>query len=450
MMILKRKALTYLKDWKNKTNKKPILIRGARQVGKSTLVREFSAEYPHFITLNLERYADAQFFKSEDSVEEILEILFLEYKINAPLSEVLLFIDEIQEVPRAIKLLRYFYEDLPELSVIAAGSLLDFALADVGSFPVGRVVQYVLHPLDFEEFLMASGEEMALQYLQTIPLKKVAYQKLLHLFHRYIIIGGMPEVVKTYLSNDNSLIALAEIYASIWNNYQADVVKYGKSTSNIEVIKHIMNTIAGERDRISYAGFGHSDYKSRQVKEAFRALDQARVLQIVYPTASVALPIEKIYNRKPKIQFLDTGLLNFANGIQAEMLKVTDFSSIYKGYFVNHIVHQELIAQHYLPNYTPSFWIRENPKANAEVDIVVQHGKYIIPVEVKSGGKGRLRSLHEFMDRTNHSYAVRLLANKVSVETVTSSKGKEYQLLNLPYFLASQLDKYLDWFIKEA
>ncbi len=150
--------------------------------------------------------------------------------------------------------------------------------------------------------------------------------------------------------------------------------------------------------------------------------------------------------RKPKIQFLDTGLLNYAAGIQSTMIQVKDLNSLYKGYIVNHLVNQELIAQETNVRYKPHFWVRENANSNAEVDVVIKHKELVIPVEIKSGAKGSLRSLHEFIDRTNHNTGIRLLANNILVETSKTRTDKEFALLNLPYFLASKLGEYVEWF----
>ncbi len=446
-MIFKRKISEELRIWKKDENRKPLIVRGARQVGKSTLIANFGKQYPIFITLNLEKSKDKRYFTDYgDDVAKIMEVILLEKGISSPISEILLFIDEIQEVPNAIRLLRYFHEELPKIHVIAAGSLLEFALKDISSFPVGRVRQLALHPFDFEEFLMAIGQDIALKYLRTIPLPDVAYSKLLELFHQYLIIGGMPEIIKMYAQNNQSMLGLQNIYSSIWDNYADDVEKYASNNTSRKVIRHIMDTAPYVRDRVSFAGFGQSNYKSREVSEAFQMLDKARLIRIIQPTTAVIPPPLPHLRRKPKLQFLDTGLLNYASNIQAEMYSVKDFNSFYKGFIINHIIFQEMIAQSTNIHYKPHFWTRENANANAEVDIIHQYQTKLIPIEIKSGAKGRLRSLHEFMDRTNHTTSIRFLANKMSIEDVKTSKGKSYKLLNLPYFCASQLDGYLEWF----
>ncbi|MFT6335318.1 MAG: putative AAA+ superfamily ATPase [Saprospiraceae bacterium] len=450
MMNYKRKLLGELINWKSSPNKKPLMLRGARQVGKSTLINDFGKEYKYYISLNLEKSKDLDYFQSYgDDVDDILNVILLNNNIKRDLGNTLLFIDEIQESPQAIKLLRYFYEELPELDVISAGSLLEFAIANVESFPVGRINQMALHPMDFEEFLMALGEDVVLGYFRQIPVPDLAFEKLLDLFNTYILVGGMPEVVKAYINNGTSLVGLATVYSSIWDNYLDDVEKYAQNQTERRIIRHIMAAAPTIRDRVTFVGFGNSSYRSREVSEAFSTLNQAKLIRTIYPTNDLKPPIVGALKRKPKIQFLDTGLLNYAADIQTELLKVRDFNSIYRGYIVNHVAIQELIASKSVINYAPRFWVRENSNSNAEVDIVYAYKSMLIPIEVKSGAKGRLRSLHEFIDRTDHNYGIRILANKLSMEEGTTRSGKVYKLLNLPYFCIGRVDHYIEWFVNQ-
>ncbi len=445
-MIFTRKIEKVLAQWQLQEHPKPLLLRGARQVGKSTLVRSFGKSFKHYIELNLEKSEDLKFFIAYgDNVHTILDAILLEKNLPKNLSDTLLFIDEIQTSPEAIKLLRYFYEELPGLRVIAAGSLLEFAMSKVKSFPVGRVLQLAIHPMDFEEFLMALGEDRALAYFNTIPFPDVAYPKLLSLFHEYTRIGGMPEAIKTYIQNEKSLVSMQNIYSSIWDNYVDDVEKYTSNDLQRRVIRYIMEAAPSVRDRITYANFGGSNYKSREVGEAFRLLDLSKVIRLIHPTTAVRPPMTDEMKRKPKLQFLDTGIMNYAAGIQNELLAIHDLNSLYKGYIINHLVNQEVIAQENNVRAKPHFWVRENANANAEVDLVIKYERHIIPVEIKSGAKGSLRSLHEFIDRVDHTIGIRLLANKVKVESSKTRTNKHFTLLNLPYFLGSKLNEYTQW-----
>jgi uncharacterized protein len=441
--MLQRTLLKTLLQWKVQKKRKPLLLRGARQVGKTTLVKELGKHYPNFVHLNLEKSAHAKFFTNYgDNVQDIVNAITFEHNIEG---DFLLFIDEIQQVPAAIALLRYFYEDMPQLHVVAAGSLLEFALGKVQAFPVGRVEQLQVYPLDFKEFLMAIGDANALKAYETIPVPAFAHDKLLRLFNEYIIVGGMPEVVQAYVENGKQLQLLKKIYSSIWDNYRNDIEKYGATTNEKRVLNHIMTTASNVRDRITFNGFGASAYGSREVSEAFRKLQMAGIFKLIYPTTALEPPLTPNLKRKPKLQFLDTGILNYAGNLHQELLGLKDFNSIYRGYIVNHIVFQELISKQQQINETPLFWIRENTNANAEVDVIIQYKNKAIPLEVKAGAKGSLKSLHEFMERCNHTLAFRLLANTFSIEESTTSSGKRFTLVNLPYYCIGNISKWLQY-----
>src|SRR5690606_11588248 len=238
----KRELYGLLEDWKKKPNRKPLILRGARQVGKTTLVRDFSMTYKHSIHLNLEKKEDSRYFEQADDVHAILESLLISNNIvSKDLDNTLLFLDEVQEVPKAIQLLRYFYEEVPHLHVIAAGSFLEFALKEVKSFPVGRVEFMYLHPFNFREYLNAMGHNIALGALQDIPIKPTAHNTLLNLFKQYAIIGGMPEIVDAHYRGAG-ISDLAAIYESIWNAYRSDTEKYAPNPMARDILKHIMGT----------------------------------------------------------------------------------------------------------------------------------------------------------------------------------------------------------------
>jgi uncharacterized protein len=444
-MIFKRKIYQQLLAWKNSNRRKPLVLRGARQVGKSTIVREFGKEYQSFIELNLERKNDRNLFELNDA-RTILEAILVRENVSINSGSLLLFIDEIQESPNAIELLRFFYEDFPALHVICAGSLLEHAVKDMTSFPVGRIQQLVLHPFDFEEFLWARGKENITELFDEIPIKDHFHGIIQNLFHEYVIIGGMPEVIRTYVET-NTYTELGPVYQEIWQTYKDDVEKYGRNSTEKRVLRHILETAAHEKDRITLAGFGNSNYKSREVGEALRSLDKSRLIQLIYPTISTQPPQDIDFTRKPRLQFLDTGLLNNVLGIQSQLIGLSDLSDSFKGRIMQHIVFQQLQAQFTSLGTQLHFWVREKANSSSEVDLIYPHEQYLIPIEVKSGAQGRLRSLHQFMDRTNHSYAVRLLSNKLSVEQVTTPDGKPYTLLNLPHYLATRIPQYVSWLI---
>lgn len=448
-MNLKRHLSAQLNEWKKKANRKPLILRGARQVGKTTLVKEFAKTYKYQLYLNLEKKADSLYFEQTDNVKTIVEALFISNNIvSKDLNDTLLFIDEIQEQPKAIQLLRYFYEELPELHVIAAGSLLEFALKDVRSFPVGRVEFLYLYPFNFIEYLQAINHQASLEQLKSIPIKPVAHKILLNLFNQYAIIGGMPEVVSEY-TKSNSVANLAPIYESIWSSYISDSEKYASNTTAKNVIKHIMATAAYSVDqRIKFQNFGKSNYQSREVGEAMRNLHQAKIIQLIYPTTSTEVPILPDLKKSPRLQFLDTGILNYILGISAKMLIMEDLSQSYKGAIIPHIITQELISVQSKKSELPHFWVREKKQASSEVDLVYAIDEKVIPIEIKSGSTGSLKSLHQFIERTNHPYAVRIYAGEFEIQETKTPGGVPYLLMNLPYYLGTLIPEYLAYFIK--
>jgi len=435
-------------DWKNAPDRKPLILRGARQVGKTTVVKSFAKTYAQFIHLNLEKSPHHAYFEDHDDIKRIVDAIFLDHNAKPNWEQTLLFIDEIQESPKAIQLLRYFFEELPELHVIAAGSLLEFAFGDVRSFPVGRVEYRYMYPMNFPEFLEAMGLNQAFKELETIPMREVAHSTLQRHFHTYAITGGMPEVIKTYV-RDNSLLNLPRIYESIWGTYRNDVEKYARNDVDKRVIRHIMTTAPGHIDeRITFQNFGNSNYRSREVGEAFRSLDDAKIIQLIYPVTSLDLPVQPDLKKAPRLQFLDSGLVNHALGIQSQMLEMDDLSRAYKGKLTPHLITQELMSIQTMTYQKPIFWVRQKKQSQAEVDMLFPFRDMLIPIEIKSGPTGKLRSLHQFIDQSSHRYAVRMYAGKLKIEEQKTPSGTPYLLMNLPYYLGTKIPEYVEYFIQ--
>lgn len=449
-MAFKRSIEDNLIQWKNSKKRKPLIIRGARQVGKTTLIKDFSKNYSYSIFLNLEKPTHRQYFDDFDDVQSIVEALFLSYEIQSDkIEKTLLFIDEIQESPKAIQLLRYFYEEIPNLHVISAGSLLEFVLQKVKSFPVGRVEFLYLHPLNFQEYLQANQKDDLLKHLLQTPVKAVAHKLLLEAFHRYAIIGGMPEVVKTDLEKKN-LSDLPMIYESIWGTYKNDIEKYTKNDTARRTINHIMGSAQLFLDkRIVFQGFGNSNYKSREVGEAFRILDDAKIIRLIYPSTDIEIPIIPDLKKSPRLQFLDTGLINYSLGIQGEMLALEDLNLAYKGAVIPHLFTQELISVERISSHKPNFWVREKKQSSAEIDLIYPYKKIVIPIEIKSGSTGSLKSLHQFIDVADHHFAIRVYGGEFRLEKANTPKGKPYLLLNLPYYLGTRLEAYAAWLTEQ-
>lgn len=443
-----RSILPELRKWADTSPRKPLVIRGARQVGKTSSVHRFADQFEQYIYLNLELSADRQLFEQFTDIEALVQaIFFLKNKTLSNRANTLLFIDEIQEYPEAVHMLRYFYEQAPDIPVIAAGSMLESLFDTKVSFPVGRVTYKVLRPVSFPEFLAALGEHTALEQLGQIPLASFAYPKLLSLFHTYALTGGMPEIVGHYAAH-RDLVALSGLYDSLIASYLDDAEKYAASTTQLQLLRHAIRasfTEAGKR--IRFQGFGHSNYGSREMGEVLRALQKALLISLVYPDTGSTFPLQPDLRKSPRLHVLDTGLMNYFSGIQQDILGTDDLSKVYQGTMIEHLVGQELLAGQFEALSRLHFWVREKKTSQAEVDYLYPYQGHIIPIEVKSGSEGKLRSLHQYIDLSPHAYAVRCYAGALHISTATTPLGKKYRLLNLPYFLVSQLDRYLDWMI---
>lgn len=449
MTIFQRVNTARLKKWKDDINRKPLVLRGARQVGKTTLVELISREFDYYIPLNLEKEDERNLFENSRSITELVASIFFQKNIPLDAKNVLLFIDEIQNSPKAVAWLRYFYEDAGQYHVIAAGSLLESLIDKQISFPVGRVSYLPVRPFSFAEFISAHGEKQSLEVLGKIPIPDFAHEKLSKLFRAYALTGGMPEIVKKYVETKD-ILALAPVYDELLTSYSDDIEKYARSNIHAQTLRHVFNHIFREAgSRITFQGFGKSNYKSREIKEAFLTLEKTFLLKLIYPITSGEIPLSPNFKRSPKLQVFDSGFINYVSGIQKEFFGSLNLSDIYRGRIAEHIVGQELLSLNFSMREKEYFWTREK-NADAEVDFVFQFENKLIPVEVKSGKAGKLRSLHEFMDRVEHNYAIRVYSEKLSISKSKTRLGKKFHLMNLPFYLVHKIENYLKWFIEEV
>lgn len=445
--MFNRDIIAKLDIWAAKHNRKPLIIRGARQVGKTSAINLFAQKFDKYIYLNLDRPEDLALFRQDTPFQDVVDSIFFSKNVEKKAGKILLFIDEIQNSARAVSLLRYFYEDTPELFVVAAGSLLETLIDNQISFPVGRVEYMAVHPCSFEEYLTATGEHQAIEILNTNLVPEYAHDKLSSLFRQYAIIGGMPEIVNNYAEN-RDLTKLKTLYDGLIVSYLDDVEKYARNSSMIHVVRFIIEnafSLAGER--ITFEGYANSNFRSREMGEAFRLLEKTMLMQMVYPVVNTCLPLN-IKNRSPKLQLLDTGLVNYKAGIQGELLGSPNIEDAYRGRIAEHITGQELLSSQNSVLARLNYWARDTKNAQAEVDFVVPFNGLLIPIEVKSGATGKLRSLHRFMDEASHTWAVRIYSGKLNVKTVNTLAGKEYTLINLPFYLTGRLEKVLMEIIK--
>lgn len=446
--MFNRLLLNKLNDWSKKSNRKPLVIRGARQVGKTTLVLMFGEKFDQFIELNLEKAEDRNVFEKSDNISEIVKAIFFLKNKSLSKSRTLIFIDEIQNSVKAIKMLRYFFEEYKQFYIIAAGSLLETILNFNESFPVGRVEFLYLYPCSFTEFLMANEQTGIIEAANEISFPQQLHDKTLKLFSEYALIGGMPEVIKSYI-NDKDVTNLKSIYESLLISYMDDVEKYSKNNVQASVIHHIIrNCFQDAGKRIKYEGFGNTNYKYREIKEALVLLERAMLIRILYPTFSVKPPVTHSLRKSPKLMVLDTGLINYFSGIQKEFFVKELLEDVYEGRISEHIAGQELFSISPSQIHQPTFWVREKKQSSAEIDYVIQYEDLIIPVEVKYGKAGTLKSLMQFIDMAPHHYAVRVYTGMLSVEEFKTIAGKKFFLLNLPFYLVGNIFGYIAWLIK--
>ena len=433
-----------LEKWAANASRKPLILRGARQVGKTTVVKSFGEKFDNFLSLNLEKSAAKQLIESSDDVKKLLPMLFL--FANKPQKEgrTLLFIDEIQNSPHAISLLRYFYEEIPELYVIAAGSLLETMLDTHISIPVGRVEFMAIHPCSFTEYLSATGENGLRETVENRAFTDAFHEQLIQHFDRYALIGGMPEVVARYAA-ERDIVSLSKTYNELLNAYKNDVEKYADTQTQAAVIRYILDEgWAFSGQAITFGEFAGSPYKARETNEAFRTLNKAMLLELAYPTTNTKMPATSDLKKSPKLFWLDAGLVNYAAGIQREYLLHKDLTDTWRGAAAEQIVAQELKSLSNDVGFKRNFWLRNKRGSTAEVDFVWIQDGLVIPIEVKSGHNAHLKSIHQFMNETNHDIAVRIWSGKHSVDNVKTISGKSFRLINLPFYLISQLPEIIN------
>jgi len=440
--MIQRTALQRLEHWKSSGEHKPLVLRGARQVGKTTLIEQFATGFDNYLYLNLDRKRDRDLFV-EDDIPTLIDRIHIHCRKRKTDGTTLLFIDEIQNSPEAVRLLRYFKEEAPWLYVVAAGSLLETLIDTQVSFPVGRVEYMALRPCSFVEFLNGIGEDYDAEVVKTRNADAI-HDRLMNHFLNYILVGGMPEAIMKYAER-RDVLAVDSIYGSFINAYSDDVQKYAKNKTMSAVIRHIIRegwTYAAEP--ISFNNFAESNYRSREMGEAFRTIERALLLELAYPVTSEQLPLMPNYRRKPKLLWLDTGLVNFYAGVRSEIFNGGDIMSVWKGRIAEHIVAQELVAENFEFGVRRNYWLRDKVDASAEIDFVYQHGDRVIPIEVKSGTNSKLRSLHQFMDKAPHDIAVRVWTGRYAVDNVSTPSGKPFRLINLPFYYVGQMKNILD------
>lgn len=456
---VKRLAQDQLVIWYQGPRRKPLILRGARQVGKSTLVRVFAQGLGlELAEINLERqsHLDAV-FQTLDHQKILRE---LEAVCGRPIlkTNVLLFLDEIQATPHALPALRYLYEAHPQLAIVGAGSLLEFVLARHDfSMPVGRIEYLHLGPMTFSEFLLALGETYLVKQLNDYQLGSElpdsATRKLSDYQRLYLFVGGMPESVLVY-SQTQSLTEVQNIHRSLLQTYQDDFSKYGKGPYQLTLLQQIIMSLPKFiATKVKYSKIA-SDHRSAEVRTALDMLIKARLLIAAHHSDASGLPLSAAQDLNVyKLYFLDCGLFNSLCGIKWQDLNaLSERELINEGPLAEQFIAQHLAYRH-RGEEAPRlhYWLRESKSQNAEVDFVIAKDKTPVPIEVKAGKSGSLKSLQQFMYAKKLKTAVRFDLNPPSVQnvkhrltgTIHQQETVRFRLITLPLFLVECLEQVL-------
>jgi len=451
-----RTAIAYLeKDWLVSPQRKPLIIRGARQVGKTWLVRHLAASSKRqLIELNFEKQPQLASLFTTNDINQILVNLSVVVNEKIDPQKCLLFLDEIQAAPEVLSKLRWFSEDLPQLPIIATGSLLEFVLeSHTFSMPVGRITYMHLEPLSFEEFLLARDKSLLCDYINNfqydgeIPI--YIHDELTSMFKEFIIIGGMPAAISNWVE-EQSLFRVSQIHHDLLATYRDDFAKYSGRITLDKLDEVMMSIPKNLCKKFVYSNVNPS-FNTNTVKQVLLLLNKARICHRVSSASANGIPLgAEIKEKYFKEIFLDTGLCSAALGLSYSQVKdVHEISYINKGEIAEQVAGQLLrtIEPFYIE---PSlyYWQRDEKGSSAEVDYLIQHGNKIIPIEVKAGSSGTLKSLHLLMESKKLDTAIRIHSNRATITKVEhknrDKKLIKYKLISIPFYLMGQIHRLLD------
>jgi len=439
---VKRIAESELVSWKDRAGRKPLIVRGARQVGKTYLVETFGKScFQSILTVNLEQREELHPLFNRMEARRIVQELSLYFNLPVVPGRTLLFLDEIQACPKAIACLRYFQEELPDLHVVAAGSLLDFSLREFKhAVPVGRIEYLHLNPLTFQEFLEALGENALADHLARFhigdDLGDALSAKLRDLLRVYYFVGGMPAAVAAYAQR-NDLLEVQRVLSSITTTLQDDFAKYGtraQQRSMRRVLRYIPLNIGR---KVRYVNISR-EARADELRTALELLELSRIVTLVRHSSANGMPLgAEASDRHFKPLLLDVGLCNNLCGLS--LPDAAALLTVQEGRLAEQFVGQELRSLG--PAFAENplfFWHREQKNANAEVDYLRAHEDRVIPIEVKAGTTGSLKSLQVFLAEKKRDFAVRFNMDQPSLG---SFSGTDSRLLSLPLYLTGQIDR---------
>lgn len=438
-MYIERNIDKYLLEWKTAANHKPLLLRGARQVGKSSAVRQLGKSFRYYIEVNFERRDDLKgIFEDLSDVREIANRLGMIFSKPIVAGDTLIFLDEIQACPEAIKRLWFFKEDFPELHVVAAGSLLEFALKDLSSFGVGRIRSLFMYPMSFDEFLVAQGKEGLVKEKKAAdcnhPLLDVFHNDLVQQYRTFLMVGGMPECVKVWIETKDYNQCQAE-QEDIQQTYYDDFVKYSKKIDPI-LLRNTLQSVVSQIGRKFMYSKVEGGYRTDDVKKALQMLCDAGIVKRVSHTAANGLPLGCETNDKfRKYIYLDSGLLlsilnmdlGGSNQLTELILAGAASELVNKGGLAEMVLGWELVkysnprSQHDL-----YYWENLEEGTSSEVDYVIARDLKVVPIECKAGTSGKMKSLHLFMRNKHLNEAYRCsLENFALLENQDAQVGGE-------------------------
>lgn len=416
-----------LLEWKGSNNRTPLLLRGARQIGKTYIIEKFAKNnFSNFIKINFEFDKDyKKYFKKNLDPHKFLAAVSLDKNIKIEPGKTLIFFDEIQECPEAIQALRYFYEEIPELHVIAAGSLLEFALNSKDfKMPVGRISFKFLKPLSFYEFLKAQNKDPLIEYIQKLNLQEatddIVHKRLLKEFDTYCLVGGMPSAVKAYIDNqenfDQGFTKVREVHHRLLQTYKKDFGKYAKASRHDDleaVFDYIPKSIS---KKFKYSNV-YQEAKSRDMKIALDLLIKAGICTKI-PRANNDLPLGvSASDTNFKLSFLDIGLMNTSCDLDLDKFLLEEKENDkFDGAIAEQFVAQELLT--IVPSYQEAklyYWEKADT-STAEIDYLISIKNKIYPLEVKAGKTGKLKSLHVYMQNYHPAFGTRISSKKLEYE----------------------------------
>ncbi len=427
---------------------KPFLIFGAKGSGKTTLTKQFGSQFKNVIHLDLDTIADRNIFFRSSNPEEVLKaISFLKEKEILG-KETLLILDEIGRSPETSRWVNQV-QSHARPSIIATASFQTEQTHLLTNPPTGLMDPVFLPPFTFEEFIMIMDDQAALDAYREAPVPVYAHGKLLHYFHIYALIGGMPEIMMEYAEHRH-LKGLHPVYEKIETSFLQSIENMNAGKTRRKLAGEVLQNIYPYAStRIHFKRFGNLEKQSREMGQAFRMLEEAFLLQLIYPVTSRSLPMHPDKKRFPRVQVIDSGMVNYFSGTQKPVFRSQDMNALFKGQIARQIAGQEILATEIKNDgQRLNFWVRDKPQSTAEIDFLLEYQDMAIPVEVKSGEPGRLRSLHQFMDMAPHPFAIQLHASKTGIQQTQTIKGKKFFLLSLPYFLAGKIRGHLEGFKK--